>query len=111
MWLAETAGGECVGTVDFSAFCNYKVIMRARLVPIGNSKGIRLPRAVIEQCALEDEIELEVKKDHLVLRPVKKLRQGWEEAFKKMHKAGDDKLLDEADAHAFTPRDQKEWVW
>jgi antitoxin MazE len=111
MWLAETPGGECVGTIDFVALRNYKVIMRAKLVPIGNSKGIRLPRAVIEQCALEDEIELEVKKDHLVIRPVKKLREGWEEAFKKMHNAGDDKLLDETDAHAFTPRDQKEWGW
>lgn len=85
--------------------------MRAKLVAIGNSKGIRLPRAVIEQCALKDEIELEVRRDHLVVRPVSKARRGWDEAFKRMHAAGDDKLLDELDAHVLSPQDRKDWTW
>lgn len=85
--------------------------MRAKLVSIGNSKGIRLPRAVIEQAGLTDEIDLEVKGDCLVVRPVKALRAGWDEVFRKMHENGDDRLLDEADAHAFSERDETEWTW
>jgi antitoxin MazE len=85
--------------------------MRTKLVPIGNSKGIRLPRAVIEQCSLGDEIELLVKKDHLVVRSARKPREGWEEAFKQMHENGDDQLLDEEDAHTETEVDRREWKW
>src|SRR5437660_249987 len=50
------------------ARCNYNVTMRTKLVAIGNSKGIRLPRAILQQCGLEDDIELEVKGDQLVVR-------------------------------------------
>ena len=85
--------------------------MRTKLVPIGNSKGIRLPRAVIEQCSLGDEIELVVKKDHLIIKSAKKPREGWEEAFKQMHENGDDQILDEADAHAETEVVRQEWKW
>ncbi|HSU67772.1 MAG TPA: AbrB/MazE/SpoVT family DNA-binding domain-containing protein [Tepidisphaeraceae bacterium] len=85
--------------------------MKVKLVAIGNSKGIRLPRAVIEQAGLTEELELEIKSDGLVVRPVKPLRAGWDEAFRKMRRNGDDRLLDEADAHAFTDRDESEWRW
>jgi antitoxin MazE len=85
--------------------------MRTKLVAIGNSRGIRLPRALIEQCALGDEIELEVRKNHLVIRAAGKPREGWDEALKKMHANGDDKLLDQRDAHAETARDREEWTW
>ena len=44
-------------------------------------------------------------------RPAKKPREGWEEAFKQMHESGDDKLVDEADAHAETELDHGEWKW
>ena len=85
--------------------------MRTKLVPIGNSKGIRLPRTVIQQCSLGDEIELVVKKDHLIVRSAKKPREGWEEAFKEMHENGDDQLVDEEDAHTETEVDRQEWKW
>lgn len=85
--------------------------MRTKLIPIGNSKGIRLPRAIIQQCGLGDEIELEVKRDHLVVRPLRQVRAGWEEAFRKMHERGDDRLLDEQDAHTETEWDRSEWTW
>ena len=85
--------------------------MRTKLVPIGNSKGIRLPRAVIEQCSLGDEIELVVKRDHLIVKSAKRPREGWEEAFKQMHENGDDQILDEADAHTETEVDRQEWKW
>ena len=85
--------------------------MRAKLVSIGNSKGIRLPRAIIEQAGLTEDIDLEVKGDCLVVRPIKALRADWDEAFRKMHENGDDRLLDEADAHAFSETDETEWTW
>ena len=85
--------------------------MRAKLISIGNSKGIRLPRAVIQQCGLGEEIELEVKKEGLLVKPVRQLREGWEESFRQMHENGDDVLLDEKDAHAETDWDRTEWTW
>ena len=91
--------------------CNYNVIMRAKLISIGNSKGLRLPRAIIQQCGFGDEIEVEVKKDGLMIKAVKKPREGWEDSFREMHKNGDDRLLDEVDAHTETDWDQTEWTW
>jgi antitoxin MazE len=85
--------------------------MRIKLVSIGNSKGIRLPRAVIEQAGLTDEIELEVKKGQLVIRSAKKPREGWDEGFKKAGAPGNDELLDEADAHTESEWDRTEWTW
>ena len=85
--------------------------MRTKLISIGNSKGIRLPRAIIEQCQLKDEIELAVKNGSLTIKPVRKLREGWEEAFRQMHERGDDQLLDESDAHGETEWDRTQWKW
>ena len=80
-----------------------------RLIQIGNSRGVRIPAALIKQAGLEDcELELKVIEDGLLLRPVQPARQGWAEAFKSMHSAGDDKpLLDEVD-NTF---DEDEWAW
>lgn len=61
--------------------------MRAKLVQIGNSRGVRLPKTVIEEANLGDEVELIVRKDEVVLRRVKKVREGWAEDFKRMAKA------------------------
>ena len=56
--------------------------MRVKLVTIGNSKGIRIPKALIEQCGLPDELELEVLKDGLKIKPLAaKPRSAWEDAF------------------------------
>ena len=82
--------------------------MRTKLVPIGNSKGLRLPKALIEQCGLGDEIELEPRADCLVLRPVRAPRAGWDAAFARMRAHGDDALLLEGAASQF---DEKEWTW
>lgn len=53
--------------------------VRAKLVRIGNSRGIRLPKAVIEQAGLGDEVELRVRKGEVVIARVKKVREGWAE--------------------------------
>ena len=60
--------------------------MRAKLVRIGNSRGIRLPRTVIEEANLGDEVELTVKKGEIVISRVRKVREGWAEDFARMAK-------------------------
>ena len=68
--------------------------MLLNLVQIGNSKGICIPKAVLEQCEIDKEVELEVESGTIVLKPrTSKPRDGWEDAFKRMAAAGDDKLL------------------
>ena len=86
------------------------VVMKTNVVRIGNSRGIRIPKTLLERCRLQDEVELEVQNDHLVIRPVVKPRSGWEDAFRRMHERGDDALLDEGLLPA-TQWDKTEWEW
>ena len=82
--------------------------MRARIVRIGNSRGIRIPKAVIDECGLGDIVELSVEHGSVVIRPAELPRQGWDEAFKRMAEAGEDALLDPELATEF---DALEWQW
>jgi antitoxin MazE len=85
--------------------------MNAKLVPIGNSRGVRLPKSVIGQCGLGDEIELVVRDGCLIIRPSRAARAGWEEAFERMHAAGDDHLLDLDPVSQATEWEKSEWTW
>jgi antitoxin MazE len=67
--------------------------MRLAVIKIENSKGIRLPKVVLEKYAIEDALDIVMEDDGIFLRPVKPVRAGWEEAFQRMHEAGDDALL------------------
>jgi antitoxin MazE len=68
--------------------------MLVSVVPIGNSKGIRIPKSIINEFNIEDKLELQIHNDEIILKPIaKKPREGWEDAFKKMHKNSDDVLL------------------
>jgi antitoxin MazE len=67
--------------------------MKMDIIKIGNSKGIRLPQAVLKQCGIDLKVELEVKDNCIILKPVKSPREGWAEAFKLMRKNNDDVLL------------------
>ena len=68
--------------------------MQVSLIKIGNSKGIRLPKAIIEQTGMEDEIDLQVEDGKVVLSPTKQRRAGWAQAAKTCHQAGHDDLGD-----------------
>ncbi|MFW5857871.1 MAG: AbrB/MazE/SpoVT family DNA-binding domain-containing protein [Planctomycetota bacterium] len=68
--------------------------MLTKLVRVGNSRGVRLPKAVIEQAHLEEDIDLEVRGDAVILRPAHTLREGWTEAAAACHDAGEDDLAD-----------------
>lgn len=67
--------------------------MKASVVPIGNSKGIRIPKAVLEQCRIGSEVDMQVKNGSLVITPAKLPREGWNAAFASMHALGEDTLL------------------
>lgn len=68
--------------------------MKAKLISIGNSKGIRIPMAILKQCNIENEVDLEVEKEKIVIKPVKtKPRDGWDDAFRLMREKKDDALL------------------
>ena len=81
--------------------------MIVSVVPIGNSKGIRLPKVILKQLNITDKLELEVDDKQLVLRPVNNVpRKGWEEAYKAMRLNNEDKLIiAEENGEAF------EWEW
>ena len=82
--------------------------MRAKIIRIGNSRGIRLPKPVIEQVGLVDEVELEVRDGEIVISPVDRLRPGWAEAAQALSAQGEDQLLGEPTSTSF---DQEEWEW
>ncbi|NJK52384.1 MAG: AbrB/MazE/SpoVT family DNA-binding domain-containing protein [Leptolyngbyaceae cyanobacterium SU_3_3] len=82
--------------------------IRTRIVKIGNSQGIRIPKLLLEQSGINTEVEIEVQGDHLTIRTAPRLRSGWDEAFAEMAKQHDDVLLDEVST---TDWDQVEWHW
>ena len=92
------------------AACNYNVLMKAKLIKIGNSRGIRIPKSILEQCRFSDNVELEAERDYLIIRAANRRRQGWEAACREMAAHGDDKLLD-ADTGSLTSWDKDEWQW
>jgi antitoxin MazE len=67
--------------------------MDISIIPIGNSKGIRLSKTLLEKYNIQDTIELIMEKGYIILRPKNTPRKGWENAFKKMHENGDDKPI------------------
>jgi len=85
-------------------------MLRTRIIKIGNSQGIRIPKPLLEQAGLGEEVELELQENRIVIRPAANPREGWDEAFKLMAARGDDALLDE-DLTGTTDWDQKEWEW
>lgn len=84
--------------------------MKTKVVRIGNSRGVRIPKTLLEQCGLQGDVELEVREGQLVLRSATRPRAGWDEAFRRMREHGDDVLLDR-DSLPLTKWDRAEWRW
>lgn len=82
--------------------------IRTKIIKIGNSQGVRIPKILLEQSGLNSEVEIEVQGDHLTIRTASHLRSGWDQAFKVMAAQHDDVLLDTVDS---TDWDQAEWEW
>jgi antitoxin MazE len=82
--------------------------MKTRLVRIGNSKGIRLPKPLIEQAGLTEEVELQVRGNTIIIAARKAPRSGWAEAAQQLRAADGDRMLDTPTPTHF---DEVEWQW
>ena len=84
--------------------------MRARVIKIGNSKGVRIPKPILAQTGIKDDVEIEINKNQIIIRPVSNVRDGWDAAFRTMAENGDDTLLieDKDMPHSW---DEEEWQW
>lgn len=84
--------------------------MRANIIKIGNSHGLRIPKPILEQTGIRDEVEIELEKNQIIIRPVQNAREGWDKAFKMMAEKGDDKLIID-DTDVTNLWDEEEWQW
>jgi antitoxin MazE len=84
--------------------------MKTHIVRIGNSQGVRIPKPLLEQTGLQGEVEITAEDRALVIRPVKKPRDGWAVAFREMARRGDDALLEDV-TPALSHWDEDEWEW
>jgi antitoxin MazE len=82
--------------------------MKARLVRIGNSRGVRLPKPLIAEAGLSEEVELRVRGGAIVIARVALPRSGWAEAARQLHQRGEDALPDPPTSTRF---DEREWKW
>ncbi|MFH1759728.1 MAG: AbrB/MazE/SpoVT family DNA-binding domain-containing protein [bacterium] len=82
--------------------------MKTAIVPIGNSKGIRIPKVYLNELNIKETVDLEVKNQTIIIRPIKnKPRENWEECFKKMHTNNDDRMH----IHDSLDIDQMDFEW
>jgi antitoxin MazE len=84
------------------------VATKTRIVRIGNSRGIRIPKTLLDEADLPEEVELHAQPGRLVVQAARRRRSGWAAAAKRMRARGDDALLDESAATKF---DREEWKW
>ena len=82
--------------------------MKCRLIRIGNSRGVRLPKPLIEEAGLKAEVEVRVRGGAVVISSRTEPRAGWARAARQMRERGDDRLLDEPTTTRF---DHEEWHW
>jgi antitoxin MazE len=82
--------------------------IRTRIIKIGNSQSVRIPKLLLEQSGIYAEVEIELEGDHLTIRKARHPRTGWEQTFAEMAQNHDDVLLDEVSTTAW---DQVEWEW
>jgi len=81
--------------------------MEISIIKIGNSKGVRLSKTVIEKYNIKDKVELILEKGYLILKPISSPRKGWETAFQEMNENGDDQLLFD---DVFENENLEEWI-
>lgn len=89
---------------------NYTRLMRAKIVRIGNSQGVRIPKPLLVRSGLSVEVEIEAQDDQIVIRPARRPREDWESAFALMSASGDDQLID-GEPSASSSFDNEEWSW
>jgi antitoxin MazE len=85
-------------------------VIKTRIVKIGNSQGIRIPKLLLDQLGFGSEVEIAVQQQALIIRPLQHPRHGWEDQFRAMAEQGDDRLLD-GDSASLSTWDAEEWEW
>jgi len=81
--------------------------MEISIIQIGNSKGFRLSKTLIDKYNIKDKVKLIFEKDYFILKPIAQPRKGWDIAFKEMNEKGDDQLLFN---DVFENEDLEEWI-
>jgi len=81
--------------------------MKAQIIQIGNSQGVRIPKAVLQETKISGEVELEVCPEGILIRNISKPRSGWDEGFKRLAEIDDDAPR----IAATSTFDKKEWQW
>ena len=84
--------------------------MKTRIVRIGNSQGIRIPKPLLEEAGLQDEVDLIAEHGSLIIKPARSPRAGWAEAFQEMARQNEDALLDDVPP-TLSDWDEEEWEW
>jgi len=84
--------------------------MKAQIVRIGNSQGVRIPKPFLQQSGISREVDIEVRGNQIVLRSLRRPREGWEDSFRRMASKGDDVLLD-GKLLRQSSWDEEEWQW
>jgi len=100
--------GRQIALDDPSDYNVITVTTKTRIVRIGNSRGIRIPKTLLEAAELPEEVELHAEPGRLVVEAVRHARKGWAAAAQRMRARSDDRLLDESTATKF---DREEWEW
>lgn len=85
--------------------------MKTKIIRIGNSQGVRIPKPLIEESGITEEIEMILRDDEIVLRSAETTRKDWEESFKRMAEQDDDALLDQKEIEKPSEWDEAEWTW
>jgi len=86
-------------------------MIKTRIVKIGNSQGVRIPKLLIDQAGLTEEVALQIEDNRIIISSCNKPRQGWEMQFQRMAEIGDDQLIDDTTIPHLTIWDEDEWTW
>jgi antitoxin MazE len=84
--------------------------MKSYIVRMGKSKVVRIPNSLLEQAGIRGEVEVTGENGSLVIRPIRRPREGWAAVFKEMAARGDDAMLDDV-ASTLSHWDEDEWKW
>lgn len=85
--------------------------MKTKIIRIGNSQGVRIPKPLIEESGITEEIEMILRDNEIVLRSAKTIRKDWETSFEKMAEKDDDVILDQEEIEKPSDWDETEWTW
>lgn len=82
--------------------------MKTQLIKVGNSRGVRIPKPLIQETGLTEDVSIRVEGESIIISPIRSARNGWGDAFNQMHDNNDDILIDNNVGSSW---DDQEWEW